>query len=295
MRTKYIDFHTHTKYSDGKLEPKQIVEFSALNGIDILAITDHDHIQAYFDAKETAKEYGIKLITGTEITTPKYHLIGLNFNPNDKGLVEFLEESRKLQRENCETRVKILQNEGIPITMGKIEGEFPYSRLGKGNIKEILTKDPECRRHLRKKHPNFSPLEIYKHYLGKEGIASNIGRVGRGNQETINIIHQAGGIIGIAHPPKDIDEIEELEILLSQGIDFLEVQPNLKPKYHYQIFEDFANNNGLPLSFGSDYHGPTMDRPMFTREENILTEGLEKLLIKVNLKRETKQSMVVSS
>ena len=282
METKYIDFHTHTRYSDGKLNPKQIVEFSALNGIDILAITDHDHIQGYFDAKEIAKEYGIKLITGTEITTPKYHLLGLNFNPKDKGLVKFLEESRKLQRGNCETRIKILQNEGIPITMEKIEKEFPYSRLGKGNIKGILTKDQECREYLQKKHPELSPLEIFKHYLGKKGIASNIGRVGMDNQEAINTIHKAGGIIGIAHPPKDIDKIKELEILVSQGIDFLEVQPNLKPKYNYKIYEDFANNIGLPLSFGSDYHGPTMDRPMFTQGENILTANLARLLNETN-------------
>lgn len=279
MKTKHIDFHTHTTYSDGELSPKQVVRFSALSGNSILAITDHDNIRGYFEAKEAAKQYGINLISGVEITTPRYHLLALNFNPEDKSLQSFIEHSRELQKERCKTRVEILQKEGLPITIERIEEEYPHSRLGKGNIKEIFYRDKKCRNYLREKHPTLSPSEIFRHYLGRSGVAGDPKpRIGVTPKEAIDIVHKAGGIIGIAHPPKDIKEMKELEILVMQGIDFLEVQPNLKAKYDYQKFEDFAERNNLPISFGSDYHGPTMDRKLLEQGENILTESMAKLL-----------------
>lgn len=279
MKTKYIDLHTHTMYSDGQLTPKQVVRFSALNGNDILAISDHDNSKGYLEAKETAKEYGIKLISGAEITTPNYHLLALNFDPKDKTFQNFLRHSRRLQRVRCEERVKILKEEGVPITMGKIKRIYPYSRLGKGNILEIFCSDHECRKYFKEKNPSLSPSEIFQYYLGKGGVAGHLRpKAGVSPKEAIKAVHEAGGIIGIAHPPKDIKKMQELEILVEQGIDFIEIQPNYKAKYPYYKFETFAKENNIPLSYGSDYHGPTLGRELLGRGENILSQAMEKLL-----------------
>jgi hypothetical protein len=281
METKYTDLHLHTVYSDGDLTPKQIVGFSALNGMNIVAITDHDNLRGYFEAIQPAKNYGIQLIPGVEITTPKYHLLGLNFNPEDKRLNKFIEYSRTLQKEVCKTRTEILREQGIPITLEGLEKEFLNARLGKGNIKTYFASNAECRSYLQRKHPGLSPKEIYLYYL--EGISNLEPPTGVDPKEAIDTVHQAGGIIGIAHPPKDIDRMEELELLVEQGIDFLEVQPNFRRIYPYEKFEEFAKENHLPISFGSDYHGPTMaSRQMLERGDNILTEGLARLLFKDN-------------
>ncbi len=40
----HIDLHIHSKYSDGSYTVKQLAEMASLNGIDIIAITDHDTI-----------------------------------------------------------------------------------------------------------------------------------------------------------------------------------------------------------------------------------------------------------
>ena len=85
-------------------------------------------------------------------------------------------------------------------------------------------------------------------------------------------------LIGIAHPVKDIKDLLEMEVLVTQGIDFMEIQPQLRAKFDYQPFELFAQKNHLPVSFGSDYHGPTMDRQLLKRDENMLSPGLAKLL-----------------
>jgi predicted metal-dependent phosphoesterase TrpH len=280
MKTKYIDLHAHTNYSDGfGITPRNLVSFSALNGIDILAKTDHDTIRGYSEALDEANKYGIILIPGVEISTPKYHLLALNFNPHDKRFIEFLEYSEALQTDVSKRRINILKETGIPITFDKVRNFFPDSRMGKYNVSITLSKDKECRDLLQKRHPDLSPRQIVDTYVGKGGIASDLKPdVGVEVTKAIFETHRAGGIIGIAHPPKDIETLTEMEILLQQGIDFMEVQPNLKSKYDYELFERFAKEKNLPISYGSDYHGPTMPREMLKRGENVLTESMAKLL-----------------
>lgn len=92
-----VDLHVHTVYSDGNMSPKYRVREAWMDGLDAIAITDHlehrpneKHMRKYFgkDDKETpdfnysvkrakneAKERGITLISGAEITR----------NPQDVG------------------------------------------------------------------------------------------------------------------------------------------------------------------------------------------------------------------
>jgi predicted metal-dependent phosphoesterase TrpH len=52
--TKYVDLHMHTRYSDGALRPEEIVSESASNGIEVMAITDHDITAGYNEGKREA-------------------------------------------------------------------------------------------------------------------------------------------------------------------------------------------------------------------------------------------------
>lgn len=49
----------------------------------------------------------------------------------------------------------------------------------------------------------------------------------------------------------------------------------------YKTFEEFSIVNGIPVSYGSDYHGPTIAREMLSRGENVLDKGLLKLLARL--------------
>jgi 3',5'-nucleoside bisphosphate phosphatase len=276
---KYIDLHMHTNYSDGiRLSPRTLVATMAFNDINILAVTDHDNLAAYGQAKIETDRYGIILVPGVELTTSDYHLLGLGFEFT-REFRDFVDYSRELQGISCGKRIELLQNLGVPISFEKVRREFPESRLGKLNIFTTMLRDEECREFFRQKHQYMNNEEIFKHYLGKKGLASNlVDRQSVSVEEAIAQVHGAGGIIGIAHPVKDINHMSEMEILLSQGIDFMEIQPNLRHMYDYAPFEEFARKNNLPVSYGSDYHGPVMSRKPMARGENILTEGLAKLL-----------------
>jgi len=73
------DLHVHTAYSfDSLSSPKEMVEAAIKNGIDCLAITDHDVIGGAREAVEYARGKPILIIPGIEIKTKEGDILGLN-------------------------------------------------------------------------------------------------------------------------------------------------------------------------------------------------------------------------
>jgi hypothetical protein len=280
---RYVDLHTHTDYSDGLYtRPRQNVMLAALRGIDVFSITDHDTTLGYDEAKQEAEKIGITLIPGVEITTPRYHLLALNFNPDDKVLLDFLQCSKDIQRTRCKQRVGALIDYGFPMTFQDVTSVFPESRLAKYNIFASMLLNSACRQVMEREYPLLSPLQRFRKYFGKNGPLGNLPDGGVNPKDAISCVHAAGGMIGIAHPFKDIGNMSEMYDLLNLGIDFVEIQPHFRKKetgnYTTEDFERFAIENNLPFSYGSDYHGPLWDRTLLERGENVLSGDLEKLL-----------------
>jgi len=62
-----IDLHTHTTVSDGTDTPAQLVNKAIAQGLDTLAITDHDAIAGWSEATKTLRG-DLKLVLGAEIS-----------------------------------------------------------------------------------------------------------------------------------------------------------------------------------------------------------------------------------
>ena len=86
------DTHLHTQYSgysrlgvmkfpESVISPEMQVDKGRENGMDVIAITDHDETRAAFIAQEYAKRYDdIEVIVGEEVTTRDGEVIGLFLN-----------------------------------------------------------------------------------------------------------------------------------------------------------------------------------------------------------------------
>jgi len=86
------DTHLHTQYSgfsklgvmkfpESVISPQMQVDQGRKNGMDVIAITDHDETRAAFIAQEYAKKFDdIEVIVGEEITTANGEIIGLFLN-----------------------------------------------------------------------------------------------------------------------------------------------------------------------------------------------------------------------
>ena len=76
-----IDLHSHSRVSDGVLGPADLVRRACDNGVKVLALTDHDEVAGVTEAKRTASEMGIELVSGVEISITwagtSIHIVGL--------------------------------------------------------------------------------------------------------------------------------------------------------------------------------------------------------------------------
>lgn len=96
-----IDLHCHTTVSDGRLNPSEIIRRAVDKNVDVLAITDHDHVAAFFEASSLiqAEKLPIQLIPGIELSVnwqgKEIHMLGLNFDPDNAQIHELVKRNRK--------------------------------------------------------------------------------------------------------------------------------------------------------------------------------------------------------
>jgi error-prone DNA polymerase len=66
----YVELHAHSAYSflDGASQPEELAVRAAELGYEALALTDHDGVYGSLEFAHAAKAFGVRPITGTEIT-----------------------------------------------------------------------------------------------------------------------------------------------------------------------------------------------------------------------------------
>jgi hypothetical protein len=276
-KEKYCDLHTHSFYSDGISSPAEIVATAKLKGLDVIALTDHDTLAGYDEAKVEAEKWDILLVPGCEFSTRDYHILGLGFDVKNKAMLDLIEHSKNLQFEIARKRIDVLMDSGLPITFEKVE-KYAKSSIGKYNIFIAMLLDRECNKYLKEKYPGADPEKLMELYLRKNGIASKVrNKPNLSVSEVSDVVRQAGGIVSIAHAVKDMDNLDKI-IPLLDSLDAIEIQPNLSlTKYAEQQnkLESYAKQYGKSLTYGSDYHGPNFSRHILARKTNILSKELE--------------------
>ncbi|MDQ3096607.1 MAG: PHP domain-containing protein, partial [Chloroflexota bacterium] len=85
-----IDLHTHSLRSDGALEPAELVQRAAANGVRIQALSDHDTLAGIGDAMAAGAAVGVRVIPATELNTESewgdVHVLGYFLDPADEVL-----------------------------------------------------------------------------------------------------------------------------------------------------------------------------------------------------------------
>jgi hypothetical protein len=67
------DFHTHTVHSDGTLTVPKLACLAAEQGLDFLAVTDHNTVSHHRELAAAGRHAGIQLLPGQEVTTGLGH------------------------------------------------------------------------------------------------------------------------------------------------------------------------------------------------------------------------------
>ena len=122
-----IDLHCHSTVSDGQLPPAEVARRAHGNGVDVWSLTDHDEVGGQAEAGRTARELGMRFITGVEISVTwagqTVHIVGLNFDPADAVLNDGLRATRAGRGERARRMGERLAALGMP---GAYEGALTF-------------------------------------------------------------------------------------------------------------------------------------------------------------------------
>lgn len=252
---KYIDLHTHSTCSDGTLTPTEVVKLAKEKGLSAIALTDHDTIDGLTGAIEAGKKYGIEVITGIEFSVAsdtEMHLLGLDFDIECPEITSILDEMI-IQRDKRNLKViELLENIGIYITIDDILAEATSKVTGRSQIAKAMLK----------KGYVSSIKEAFDKYLSF-GKPAFVPRNTLSPEDAIRIIKNSNGKSFLAHlnqiGKSDEELYEILKHLKEAGLDGIEGYYTEYTDDMNRRYRKMADDLGLLLSGGSDFHGTNKD------------------------------------
>ena len=254
-----IDLHMHTTHSDGSYAPATLMRFCKDKGLACVSVTDHDTMSGVEEAEREAKQLGIEMIPGVEISAQfnpgTLHILGYFIDPNHPKLKTVFGEIQKARRERNPLIIKKLNDLGIDITMEEVVEEACQSgeevsekQIGRPHFAKTLIKKGIVRNH----------EEAFSRYLTK-GQPAYVDKRRVSKEEALQLIHEAGGIAAVAHPKQmrlEAGALEkEIEYLAALGLDAMEVYSSCQNRKESKIYRKIAKRFDLVETGGSDFHG----------------------------------------
>jgi len=255
MNPVNADLHCHSTVSDGLLAPAVVVERAHANGVDLLALTDHDEIGGLDKAAAVAAGLGMRFVAGVEISVSwgddqTVHIVGLNFDHRHPELVAGLARVRGGRDERAGRMAEELAKVGIG---GAYEGALKYV----GN--PALISRSHFARYIVER--GFAPdvKTVFDHWLAK-GKPGYVSHPWAELSEAVGWIKAAGGIAVIAHPGRyRLTPSQRRELFVAfkaLGGAGIEVVSGSHNESEIREFSGIAREFGFLASRASDFHGP---------------------------------------
>lgn len=247
------DLHVHTTRSDGAFTPSQVVILAKETGLAAVAITDHDTLAGVAEAVETAADlrgwFVPEVVPGVEITAAfddrEIHLLGLFVDPADAALDAALAEVRESRRRRFRDYLAKLADAGHAVPEHLVAAREAVSpSLGRRHVAELLV----AAKRAVNRHEAFGRLVAP---LGREVTPKVMVPVA----DAVRLVHGAGGVASLAHPPTDFGE-DEFRRLKAFGLDALEAEYPWGRNSATARLRELAGRLGLAVTGGSDCHGP---------------------------------------
>ena len=294
---KRIDLHIHTTKSDGVLTPKEVIDEAYKNGVSVIAITDHDTIDAYNEEIfKYAEDKNIKLISGVEISTKikkcGIHVLGYNFDLKNKEFQEKLCKIRNARHDYLHKVAEKLNELGYYLNAKELDkidavtkAHIALDIINNEKNKELLL---ENFNHIPSKGEFIETImnENCPAYVKKESVTP---------KQAAEIIRAANGKVVLAHPVAyiyednltDEDIADIINDMKPDGLEanYLYVDRNNNKIDETKKWNEFAKNNNLFVTIGSDFHNKDWLKPEigfvntnFCLDEDTVNEILNNLI-----------------
>ncbi len=259
-----VDLHTHSRRSDGVLEPLELVTAAAAAGVQVLALSDHDTVAGVRELTASGRPpLPLELLSAVEINSVatgisrlwegELHILGLGVDLHDEAFEATLERQRGFRVTRFRRIVDRLRQMGYPVD-DQVDEYLAASGATVGASLGASLGRPQIARCLVAARYASTVDDAMQRLLGR-GRPAYVPREGLGPTEAISAIRAAGGLPSLAHFADALERRELIEELAKAGLGGLEV--------HYRHFDadtvaalgEVARELRLAQTGGSDYHG----------------------------------------
>lgn len=263
---KRIDLHIHTNVSDGALTPKEVIDEAVKNNVSVIAISDHDTIDAYDDELFFyAKSKNIQLINAVEISTKiekaGIHVLGYNFDMNDQNFRDSLYKLRNARHIYLHDVAEKLNELGYYLDVDELD---KIEAVTKAHIALDIVNSEKNKNKLIAEFGHIPNKGEFIEKVMNENCSAYVRKKTCTPKEATEIIRKANGKVVLAHPvayeyEDDLKEEDIQKIIRDMNPDgvevyYLYVDRNCKKINESEKWNEFAKKNNLFVTIGSDFH-----------------------------------------
>lgn len=276
-----IDLHLHTTASDGRCAPEVLVREAYDKGIRTLAVTDHDTMAGVAPAAAAARELGMTLVPGIEITSvhggKDVHVLAYFLPELSEALRTLLAEQRRNRTARAQLIAERLAAAGAPIDVEALM-EAGTALGGKSLARPQIAQALIAAGHVA------TVAEAFDRFLSEDGPAY-VPHQGASPVDVVDLIGQAGGASSLAHPGyTKKDEI--VSDLVAAGLTAIEAYHSSHDEAATSRYLEMAAHFGVAVTGGSDYHGPSTRRSEFFGVTNLPARQFELFQVAAGRARE---------
>ena len=247
MSASRLDLHLHSTASDGSDTPAQVAAHAAREGVEIIALTDHDAVDGIPPLREKAEASGIRVITGAELSINEQgidvHVLAYGFDPDEPGFQTALTRWREGRHERARKILARLKGVGIRIPIEDVEAIADGGAIGRPHVAEALMREGYVE----------SLNEAFQRFLGHHAPAY-VPKMKVSMEEASAIVREAGGVMVLAHPGT-LNRDHLIPGWTTRGLDGIEVWHTKHDPASVKRYSALAAQYGLLMTGGSDCHG----------------------------------------
>ena len=253
MDKRIVDLHVHSTESDGTFTPEELVTEALHAGLCAFALTDHDTIGGIAAAKAAARETGLTVIPGIELSCynddHEVHMVGLVIDETNAAFKESLKSVQDSREERNKKMIDRLREEaGFDISVEALRAYFPDAVLTRAHIARYLY-EKGCIQNLNVAFQKYIG-DHCPYYVPREKITPF---------EAIDLIHLGGGLAFFAHPVLCHMNHDRLRFfvrdLKEAGLTGMEAVYSMNSPGDERNMKKLAQEFDLLISGGSDFHG----------------------------------------
>ncbi|MBW8890443.1 MAG: PHP domain-containing protein [Fibrobacteres bacterium] len=245
---EFVDLHMHSTFSDGTLPVRDLIDYCLEQGLNAIAVTDHDNIDSFEDGREYAESRGLEFIPGVEISSSiggsDIHILGYMFDPTHLRLNRTLVELRARRVDRAKAILERLEKRGLSLSYEQVAARAHGGSIGRAHIAAQLVDEEYV--------ATFQ--DAFNLYLGNDAeLMSDMDAVKLNPAEAIELILDAGGVPVLAHPCKT-NRDDLLEMLVECGLKGIETYCHGLSHANSQKYRSFAQKRNLICTGGADFH-----------------------------------------